>query len=42
MVDKAYGHLARDSEASIRTRLETRAAQAGDDVATAPGGEPAP
>jgi hypothetical protein len=26
MIDRTYGHLARDSEASIRARLDARAA----------------
>ena len=35
MIDRTYGHLARDSEASIRARLEARAGHAGAEVATA-------
>ena len=34
MIDKTYGHLARDSEESLRLRLEARAARAGDELAT--------
>ncbi len=29
MIDRTYGHLARDSEESIRARLETRANRLG-------------
>ena len=29
MIDRTYGHLARDAEASIRARLDARAAQPG-------------
>jgi integrase len=37
MIDRTYGHLARDSEDSIRIRLEARAARSGVEVAS--GGE---
>jgi hypothetical protein len=29
MIDRTYGHLARDSEEAIRARLETRSARSG-------------
>jgi integrase len=34
MIDRTYGHLARDSEQAIRARLEARAGRSGDVVAT--------
>jgi hypothetical protein len=35
MIDRTYGHLAKDSEEAIRTRLESRAAAvSGDEVAS--------
>jgi integrase len=34
MIDRTYGHLARDAEASIRARLDARAAQLGVNVAS--------
>jgi integrase len=34
MIDRTYGHLARDSEQAIRARLNARAARSGDEVAT--------
>jgi integrase len=34
MIDRTYGHLARDSEAAIRARLDARARRSGDVVAT--------
>ena len=34
MIDRTYGHLARDSEDAIRTRLETRSARSGDEMAS--------
>jgi hypothetical protein len=34
MIDSRYGHLARDSEASIRARLDERSAQPGVDLAS--------
>jgi hypothetical protein len=34
MIDKHYGHLARDSEESIRSRLDARAAQPGVNLAS--------
>ena len=37
MIDRTYGHLARDSEDSIRGRLEARTHRSGADVAS--GGE---
>ncbi len=37
MIDRTYGHLARDSEASIRARLDARADRSGAEVAS--GGE---
>ncbi len=37
MIDRTYGHLARDSEDSIRARLDARADRAGVEVAS--GGE---
>jgi len=35
MIDRTYGHLARDSEESIRARLDARAERSGDEVASA-------
>jgi hypothetical protein len=35
MIDQRYGHLARDSEESIRTRLNARTARLGVDWALA-------
>ena len=32
MIDRTYGHLARDSEASIRARLDARASRFGAEV----------
>jgi integrase len=34
MIDRTYGHLARDSEAAIRARLDARAERSGDEMAT--------
>ena len=34
MIDRTYGHLARDSEDAIRARLDARAGRSGDVVAT--------
>ena len=34
MIDRTYGHLARDAEDSIRARLDARAAQPGVDLAS--------
>lgn len=34
MIDRTYGHLARDSEAAIRARLDARAARSGVDLAS--------
>ena len=34
MIDRTYGHLARDAEESIRARLDARAAQPGVDLAS--------
>ena len=34
MIDRTYGHLARDSEQAIRARLDARARRSGDEVAT--------
>ena len=34
MIDRTYGHLAKDSEDAIRTRLESRAVRSGDEVAS--------
>jgi integrase len=34
-IDKHYGHLARDSDAAIRARLDARNGRSGVDVATA-------
>jgi integrase len=34
MIDRTYGHLARDSEDAIRSRLDVRARRSGDVVAT--------
>jgi len=39
MIDRTYGHLARDSEDSIRLRLETRAERSGVEVASGGGGD---
>lgn len=36
MIDRTYGHLARDSEAAIRARLDTRADEAQSASAEAP------
>ena len=35
MIDRTYGHLAKDSEAAILARLNARAAGSGDEVASA-------
>jgi len=35
MIDRTYGHLARDAEESIRARLDARSAQPGVDLASA-------
>lgn len=35
MIDRTYGHLARDSEESIRLRLDARGERSGADVASA-------
>jgi hypothetical protein len=37
MIDRTYGHLARDSEESIQARLDARADRSGAEVAS--GGE---
>jgi hypothetical protein len=34
MIDGRYGHLTRDSEATIRARLDARARRSGDEVAS--------
>ena len=34
MIDRTYGHLARDSEDAIRARLDARAAQRGVNLAS--------
>jgi hypothetical protein len=34
MIDRTYGHLARDSEQAIRARLDARGRRSGDVVAT--------
>jgi hypothetical protein len=34
MIDRVYGHLARDTEAVILARLNARAARTGDEVAS--------
>ena len=34
MIDRTYGHLARDSDDAIRARLNARAARSGDEMAT--------
>jgi hypothetical protein len=34
MIDRTYGHLARDSEAGILARLNARAPRSGDEVAS--------
>jgi integrase len=39
MIDRTYGHLARDSEDSIRIRLEARAARSGVEVASGSDGD---
>jgi hypothetical protein len=39
MIDRTYGHYARDSEASIRARLDARADRPGVDVASGERGE---
>ncbi len=36
-IDKHYGHLARDSDAAIRARLDARATGSGVDLASGPG-----
>ena len=36
MIDRTYGHLARDSEAAIRARLDARAGRSGVDLASEP------
>lgn len=36
MIDRTYGHLARDSEDSIRARLDARADRSGEEVASVP------
>jgi integrase len=36
VIDKTYGHMARDSEQAIRARLDARAARSGDVLATRP------
>jgi len=41
MIDRTYGHLARDSEAAILARLDARTQRDGVEVATAPGLPPA-
>lgn len=38
MIDARYGHLARDSEDSIRARLDARAERSGEERALAPDG----
>ncbi len=35
MIDRTYGHLARDSEDAIRARLETRSERSGAQMASA-------
>jgi hypothetical protein len=37
MIDRTYGHLARDSEASIRARLDARTARVGVELAPSAG-----
>ena len=37
VIDETYGHLARDSEAAIRARLDARSARSGQVQATADG-----
>jgi hypothetical protein len=39
MIDRTYGHLALDSEDSIRARLDARGERSGDEVASSVGGE---
>lgn len=39
MIDRTYGHMARDSEAAILDRLDARAERAGHEQATAPEGD---
>ena len=39
MIDRTYGHLARDSEEAIRGRLEARSARSGDEMASDAEGE---
>jgi hypothetical protein len=34
MIDRTYGHLALDSEASIRARLDARAERSGEEMAS--------
>ena len=34
MIDKTYGHLARDSEQSIRNRLDARTGRSGVEMAS--------
>ena len=34
MIDRTYGHLTKDSEATILDRLQTRAARSGDEMAS--------
>jgi hypothetical protein len=34
MIDRTYGHLTQDSEATILDRLQTRAACSGDEMAS--------
>ncbi len=36
MIDRTYGHLARDSEQAIRARLDARDRRSGDEMATGP------
>jgi integrase len=38
MIDRTYGHLARDSEATIRARLDARSGRSGVDLASEPVG----
>jgi hypothetical protein len=33
MIDRTYGHMARDGEETIRIRLETRSNRSGDEMA---------
>jgi len=39
MIDRTYGHLARDSEAAIRTRLDARGGRSGVDLASEADGD---